>query len=147
MERGCDELDKSSRVPLYFQVMEKLIEEINTRYEDHDKLPSERELCKKYGVSRITVRQALQQLVQDRKSTRLNSSHVAISYAVFCLKKHTDGIQRQWGSAGAGETPHPDRVRALHQQLPPGSVCRVLARPRQRLPLPREVAATGLLNG
>src|SRR5437870_13715206 len=26
-------------------------------------------------------------LKQDRKSTRLNSSHVAISYAVFCLKK------------------------------------------------------------
>src|SRR5690625_6048192 len=25
--------------------------------------------------------------VPDRKSTRLNSSHVAISYAVFCLKK------------------------------------------------------------
>src|SRR3989442_10112408 len=27
------------------------------------------------------------QLVIDRKSTRLNSSHVRISYAVFCLKK------------------------------------------------------------
>src|SRR5690625_6184373 len=27
---------------------------------------------------------------QDRKSTRLNSSHVAISYAVFCLKKKTN---------------------------------------------------------
>src|SRR5699024_11863793 len=26
----------------------------------------------------------------DRKSTRLNSSHVSISYAVFCLKKKTD---------------------------------------------------------
>src|SRR5690349_23936861 len=26
-------------------------------------------------------------LLQDRKSTRLNSSHVEISYAVFCLKK------------------------------------------------------------
>src|SRR5437868_13234093 len=25
--------------------------------------------------------------MQDRKSTRLNSSHVSISYAVFCLKK------------------------------------------------------------
>src|SRR2546426_4680312 len=25
--------------------------------------------------------------VQDRKSTRLNSSHLVISYAVFCLKK------------------------------------------------------------
>src|SRR5436309_12700590 len=28
--------------------------------------------------------------VTDRKSTRLNSSHVKISYAVFCLKKKTD---------------------------------------------------------
>src|SRR3712207_7515685 len=27
---------------------------------------------------------------QDRKSTRLNSSHANISYAVFCLKKKTD---------------------------------------------------------
>src|SRR5690625_6898184 len=27
--------------------------------------------------------------MKDRKSTRLNSSHVAISYAVFCLKKKT----------------------------------------------------------
>src|SRR5437660_4422690 len=27
---------------------------------------------------------------KDRKSTRLNSSHVAISYAVFCLKKKID---------------------------------------------------------
>src|SRR3989442_5000875 len=28
-------------------------------------------------------------LLLDRKSTRLNSSHVRISYAVFCLKKQT----------------------------------------------------------
>src|SRR5438445_2432593 len=28
----------------------------------------------------------------DRKSTRLNSSHANISYAVFCLKKKTAGI-------------------------------------------------------
>src|SRR5947207_12434714 len=27
------------------------------------------------------------ELVEDRKSTRLNSSHTVISYAVFCLKK------------------------------------------------------------
>src|SRR6266850_3094556 len=30
---------------------------------------------------------ARDQLAQDRKSTRLNSSHLVISYAVFCLKK------------------------------------------------------------
>src|SRR5437870_7806126 len=30
----------------------------------------------------------------DRKSTRLNSSHVAISYAVFCLKKKKNSYVR-----------------------------------------------------
>src|SRR5699024_11760042 len=30
----------------------------------------------------------------DRKSTRLNSSHVSISYAVFCLKKKQQGATR-----------------------------------------------------
>src|SRR5256885_12064440 len=36
-----------------------------------------------YGLSRGRDRAA------DRKSTRLNSSHLVISYAVFCLKKKT----------------------------------------------------------
>src|SRR6266511_5361541 len=31
----------------------------------------------------------------DRKSTRLNSSHVKISYAVFCLKKKKHGYSRR----------------------------------------------------
>ena len=34
-------------------------------------------------------------VAQDRKSTRLNSSHVKISYAVFCLKKKTKKTQPQ----------------------------------------------------
>src|SRR5437763_6806648 len=32
-------------------------------------------------------RRSIEQSIQDRKSTRLNSSHRCISYAVFCLKK------------------------------------------------------------
>src|SRR3712207_8605754 len=32
----------------------------------------------------------LRELAEDRKSTRLNSSHANISYAVFCLKKKKD---------------------------------------------------------
>src|SRR5690625_7746355 len=34
---------------------------------------------------------------RDRKSTRLNSSHVAISYAVFCLKKKNIVLIRETG--------------------------------------------------
>src|SRR5438477_3324056 len=33
------------------------------------------------------TRKAAEEEEQDRKSTRLNSSHMSISYAVFCLKK------------------------------------------------------------
>src|SRR6202012_6202668 len=33
----------------------------------------------------------------DRKSTRLNSSHTVISYAVFCLKKNNDEQQTSTG--------------------------------------------------
>src|SRR5690625_5432865 len=35
----------------------------------------------------LAVHATFAQDISDRKSTRLNSSHVAISYAVFCLKK------------------------------------------------------------
>src|SRR2546426_6856633 len=33
---------------------------------------------------------------RDRKSTRLNSSHLVISYAVFCLKKKKNSILACW---------------------------------------------------
>src|SRR5207249_7224097 len=36
---------------------------------------------------RLTIRTSPRSSSRDRKSTRLNSSHVSISYAVFCLKK------------------------------------------------------------
>src|SRR5256885_3592640 len=32
---------------------------------------------------------------RDRKSTRLNSSHLVISYAVFCLKKKKQAVRQQ----------------------------------------------------
>src|SRR5207247_7364527 len=46
--------------------------------------------------------------LQDRKSTRLNSSHEWISYAVFCLKKKKDILHAHCGSeekraAGGGQ--------------------------------------------
>src|SRR3954464_3443811 len=40
----------------------------------------------------------------DRKSTRLNSSHTIISYAVFCLKKKTK--HKNTGAIHAPRTPH-----------------------------------------
>src|SRR2546427_3338784 len=39
------------------------------------------------GVGVLEPASDLYRILQDRKSTRLNSSHSQISYAVFCLKK------------------------------------------------------------
>src|SRR5437870_9857240 len=49
--------------------------------------PLGRQALKARTRSRIRGRNPGRVPFQDRKSTRLNSSHVAISYAVFCLKK------------------------------------------------------------
>src|SRR3712207_8177882 len=40
-----------------------------------------------YNYYEVTNGKEDKKLVKDRKSTRLNSSHANISYAVFCLKK------------------------------------------------------------
>src|SRR2546427_9048344 len=50
-----------------------------------------RVLVPRAGVQRYSIAYFLapRQEVGDRKSTRLNSSHSQISYAVFCLKKKT----------------------------------------------------------
>src|SRR5207249_9564140 len=63
----------------------------------------------------------------DRKSTRLNSSHVSISYAVFCLKKKKNNIvspinltqsySTHWNDIQSPPLPHP-----LHPPTPPTSL-------------------------
>src|SRR5262245_63925616 len=44
------------------------------------------------AIGALRAREEARRGVEDRKSTRLNSSHLGISYAVFCLKKKTTGI-------------------------------------------------------
>src|SRR5690554_7433554 len=43
----------------------------------------------------ILGKKGISELDKDRKSTRLNSSHVRISYAVFCLKKKKKNRRKQ----------------------------------------------------
>src|SRR5438045_4922605 len=61
------------------------------------------------GPQHRAVPQAVLVGQRDRKSTRLNSSHLGISYAVFCLKKKTTMDQplscgRAWGARAAAGT-------------------------------------------
>ncbi len=57
-------LDKSIGIPLHIQLTDKLSEQIDIgKLNVHEKLPSERKLCEQYDVSRITVRNALSELI------------------------------------------------------------------------------------
>src|SRR5207253_10480411 len=65
---------------------------LDDRQHDHAKGRLQRRVLVKVVQHSEDLRLSLQldqdaHAVADRKSTRLNSSHVAISYAVFCLKK------------------------------------------------------------
>ncbi|WP_226038576.1 GntR family transcriptional regulator [Aquibacillus saliphilus] len=68
-------IDKSSPIPIYYQLEEyikKLIE--SGQLKPGDALPSEREYSDKYGISRMTVRQAILNLVNDRYLYRVKGS-------------------------------------------------------------------------
>ena len=58
-------VDKSSRTPLYLQLMNILIDMIENKLEENDQILSEREICEIYNVSRTTVRQAMDELEKE----------------------------------------------------------------------------------
>src|SRR5690606_39802842 len=72
----ANEIVKSIQDNSFFEAGHKFVLDDGTEINDSEQL-------------RKIVQEEIQKILKDRKSTRLNSSHVKISYAVFCLKKKT----------------------------------------------------------
>src|SRR5438552_6909350 len=68
-------------------------------------LPVEGWICRAFGRAFLHARvewiAGVLEDVEDRKSTRLNSSHQIISYAVFCLKKKRENMRVEISSVNA----------------------------------------------
>src|SRR5690606_42028110 len=60
---------------------------VNEQVEEEETAQGMIDSLKLIGTNGFGIYTMDKELAQDRKSTRLNSSHVKISYAVFCLKK------------------------------------------------------------
>lgn len=59
-------LDANAQLPLYKQLKEVIKTKINTgEYTENKRIPTEPEFIKNYGVSRITVRKAIEELVAE----------------------------------------------------------------------------------
>src|SRR2546426_8831075 len=90
----------------------------------HDALPISRTAssCCRWASTATTKAATTWKTSADRKSTRLNSSHLVISYAVFCLKKkkkikhktHTIEISRSAQSKRIAKTPNSAEQNTKH---------------------------------
>jgi len=68
-------VDRESPVPVYYQIALNLRERIHTQeWRTGEQIPPEPELAEHYGVSRVTIRQALAELVKDGLLTRQRGS-------------------------------------------------------------------------
>ena len=67
-------IDKNTPIPLYFQLKSLLLAEIEDgTYLADSLIPTEKELCDMFHISRTTVRQALAELVQEGYLYRVKS--------------------------------------------------------------------------
>src|SRR5699024_5336490 len=80
---GLDNLKEKSK----YMTMTDLVDEVLADTGYHDMLSSDKTLEARSRLENLEEFKTVTKEFEDRKSTRLNSSHVSISYAVFCLKK------------------------------------------------------------
>lgn len=77
-------VDKTSRLPLYYQLMDIIIDMIEKEdLKEDEQLPSERELCEIYDISRSTVRQAIQELEKEGYIYRVHGKGTFVSREKF----------------------------------------------------------------
>lgn len=117
-------IDKGTPIPYHYQLREWLRDEIvNGRWSINDRLPSERELCNAFDVSRTTVREALDNLVGEGllRRERGRGTFVAAPKVVESLLRSpfTDSMAEQG-------IPVQTKVLRLEVTTPPYNVAREL---------------------
>src|SRR5690625_5635508 len=87
-KRGYDQFESYYHAIVNDQVlMEEFLDKMTINVSEFFRNAKRWEVLEKEILPELLKRNPHLRIWRDRKSTRLNSSHVAISYAVFCLKK------------------------------------------------------------
>lgn len=85
--------DSKGAPPLYLQISNILKDKIiKQEYEQGDRIPSEKDLQDLYGVSRITARQAIQELEQDNMVKRSRGKGTIVTYQP-CIDEYLNTIR------------------------------------------------------
>lgn len=81
-------INPKSQIPLYKQVAAELNKRLSdSTYRSGDQIPSEENLCETYGVSRVTLRAAINLLVDEGKLTKIHGKGTFVSAPVFVETK------------------------------------------------------------
>jgi GntR family transcriptional regulator len=102
-----ENIDKQSPIPLYYQIMNQLREKIvGGEYAVNSVLPPERELVETYQVSRMTIRQALSELVNEgilvrRKGIGTFVAPPKLEQALSSLTSFTEDMAQRGMKAGS----------------------------------------------
>jgi len=82
------QLNPKSQTPLYRQVSDALVKSLSDgTYRPGEQIPSEDKLCETYGVSRVTLRTAVNLLVEDGKLKKLHGKGTFVCAPVFVETK------------------------------------------------------------
>lgn len=96
-------IPEHGRVPRYYEVKAGLLALVQ-EMEEGALLPPERELAERYGVSRVTLRQAVGELVLEGKLQRRQGSRTAVAppklVQPLALVSYTEGVRRQGREPG-----------------------------------------------
>lgn len=111
-------------VPLYYQLEQDLRGRIDAReFAPGDPLPSEDQICEQYGVSRITVRRALESLHQQGLIDRRRGVGSFVATRPDGLNSHLRGSLNEFLASASALT---TRCLALERAVPPAKVATLL---------------------
>jgi GntR family transcriptional regulator len=132
-------LDRASPLPLYAQIKQRLLAQIATWDAADDRFFTDEQLCQRFGVSRLTVRQAVQSLVEDGFLVRARATGTTVRRDKIeeHFSPHMNFLD-DWASRGLNmraetlafeRVPAPDPVAAA-LKLTPGTRVRYIRRRR-----------------
>lgn len=104
-------VDRNASVPLYLQVKNHLLEEIQTgRWKEDELVPTDNELCERYQVSKITVREAMKILANEGILERIQGKGTFIRKT-----KYEPHLSRSFQLHQVGEAKRPGALHPGHQ--------------------------------
>ena len=133
------EVSNRKKGTVYQDIVKQLLEDIEScRFKENKKIPSERELMERFGVSRMTVRKAIDRLIADGVLFRISGRGAFVSPRVFHRGPHVKSfslVMQEQGFTASSRVIRferidpPENVRvALH--LEPGEKAYYLVRIR-----------------